>query len=155
MFHPRRNFISIQMETRKRGHKNTEGKCLRKWWKPLISRSTYCIVPTEPSSFAPTAPTAVRTAPTAVRTYLLLYQVPTAAEVLYVLLHVRTETNTQGYEKLSPGGMMFHFRKKAFHKTPVLHRPQNQKKKKLGTFFAKYYWNRGLVKIIPTQGFSQ
>ena len=35
---------------------------------------------------------------------------------------------------------------------PVLHRPQKQKR---WTFFAKYYWNRGLMKIIPTQGVAQ
>ena len=45
-------------------------------------------VPTELS--APSAPTAVPTAPT-VRTYLLLYQVPATAELLHVLLYVRTE----------------------------------------------------------------
>ena len=36
---------------------------------------------------------------------------------------------------------------------PVLHRPQNQKK--LWTFSPKYYWNRGLMKILPAQGVVQ
>ena len=72
-------------------------------------------VPTQPTHVptAPTSPTDVPTAPTAEHAYLLLYQVPTTAEVYYVLLYVRTETSTRGNENISPGRkIVFHCRKK-------------------------------------------